>query len=147
MFVQIRCELCGKTFDHDASAMGATAECPHCGKTNPVPALAPAPTVAPAASGGPAVKPCPACQAEIEADAVICIHCGQNLATGRKVGGRSGLAAHKSLVLAGLAVAMLAAGLPLQVLDRHAFLARLAVEEVPGEHVVLRASGAGRAVV
>ena len=111
MFVQIRCELCGKTFDHDASAMGAAAECPHCGKTNPAPALAPAPTAAPAASGGPAVKPCPACQAEIEADAVICIHCGRNLATGRKVGGRSGLAAHKSLVLAGLAVAMLAAGL------------------------------------
>ena len=111
MFVQIRCELCGKTFDHDASALGAAAECPHCGKTNPAPALAPAPAPAPAAPGGPAVKRCPACQAEIEADAVICIHCGQNLATGRKVGGRHGLAAHKSLVLAGLAGAALAAGL------------------------------------
>jgi hypothetical protein len=54
------------------------------------------------------VKPCPSCKAQIEKDAVLCIHCGYNLATGQKVAGESWLAANKKLVfLAGGGIAVL----------------------------------------
>lgn len=47
------------------------------------------------------VKPCPSCKAQIEKDAVLCIHCGYNLATGQKIAGDSWFAANKKLVYLG----------------------------------------------
>ncbi len=64
------------------------------------------------------VKACPSCKAQIEKDAVLCIHCGYNLATGEKVGGSS-FANNKKIVWLGagaglLVVAALAASMLLR---------------------------------
>ncbi len=114
MFVQIQCALCGKMFDHDLSSLSPTAECPHCGKSNPLAAPA-APKETPAAadapsSGGP--KPCPSCKVAVEPDAVICIHCGYNFASGKKVGGKNRFAANqKRVFLIGGGLGLLVLGL------------------------------------
>lgn len=113
MFVEIQCALCGKTFDHDCSSLSPTAECPHCGKSNSVaPPAAPKETpAAPSTPSSGGTRSCPACQAEIEQDAVLCIHCGYNLATRQKIGGKSGFAANPKIVaLASAGLAVLALG-------------------------------------
>ena len=103
MFVQIKCPHCGQLFDYDSSSGELQADCPHCGTSSPVEPLDSKPpplTIqhnAPTLAG---VKPCPHCKAQIERDAVLCIHCGTNLATGQKAGGPSWLAAHKFIVIA-----------------------------------------------
>ncbi len=103
MFVQIKCPHCGQLFDYDSSSGEPQADCPHCGTSSPVEPLDSKPpplTVqhdAPTLAG---VKPCPHCKAQIERDAVLCIHCGTNLATGEKAGGPNWLAAHKAIVIA-----------------------------------------------
>jgi hypothetical protein len=91
MFVQIKCSFCDQPFDYDSSGGGLLADCPHCGKQNTVAARASAPNKdmtiqhdAPSLAGG---RPCPSCKTQIERNAVLCIHCGYNLATGKKVGG------------------------------------------------------------
>lgn len=115
MFVQVQCALCGKKFDHDCSSLSPTAECPHCGKSNPVAAPA-LPKAAAPVSGAPSpgsggVKPCPACHVEIETNAALCIHCGYNFATQQKIGGKSWFAANQKLVLfAGAGLFVLALG-------------------------------------
>lgn len=115
MFVEIKCALCGKTFDHDASSLGQTAECPHCGKENklaPPAPPAPKPQVVHDAPTLAGVKSCPACKAQIEADAVLCIHCGYNLATKQKIAGKNWFAENRKLVsLAGGGLVVLALGL------------------------------------
>ena len=103
MFVQIICPHCGQLFDYDSSSGEPQADCPHCGTSSPVEPLDSKPpplTIqhnAPTLAG---VKPCPHCKAQIERDAVLCIHCGTNLATGQKAGGPGWLAAHKFIVIA-----------------------------------------------
>ena len=113
MFVTVKCSSCNQSFDYDSSLGLAQVECPHCGRTQ---ALAPveAPqklTVqhnAPNLSGAQA---CPACKAQIARDAVLCIHCGYNLATGKKVSGGWLAVNQKLLTLigGGLVVVALAA--------------------------------------
>ena len=58
------------------------------------------------------VKPCPSCKAQIERDAVLCIHCGYNLASGQKIAKINGIAANRNLIVLGggaLVVMILAA--------------------------------------
>ncbi|NCA83639.1 MAG: hypothetical protein EOM72_13025, partial [Opitutae bacterium] len=99
MFVPIKCSFCGQPFDFDSSSGILLADCPHCGKQNTVAAPSGAAkdmTIqhdAPSLAGG---RPCPSCKTPIERNAVLCIHCGYHLATGKKVGG-GWLAAHSKL--------------------------------------------------
>lgn len=102
MFVQVQCAFCEQSFDYDCSSGETLAACPHCGKQNSV--SAPTGTGknltlqhgAPNLSGA---KPCPSCKAQIARDAVLCVHCGYNFSTGRKIGKASWFAANKNWVL------------------------------------------------
>ena len=114
MFVPIKCSFCDQTFDFDSSSGILLADCPHCGKQNTVGAPSGAAkemTIqhdAPSLAGG---RPCPSCKTPIERNAVLCIHCGYNLATGKKVSG-SWLAVNQKLLTligGGLVVVALAA--------------------------------------
>ena len=114
MFVPIKCSFCDQTFDFDSSSGILLADCPHCGKQNTVGAPSGAAKEmtlqhdAPSLAGG---RPCPSCKTPIERNAVLCIHCGYNLATGKKVG-RGGLAINQKLLTligGGLVVVALAA--------------------------------------
>lgn len=114
MFVPIKCSFCDQVFDFDSSSGILLVDCPHCGKQNTV--VAPSGAAkemtiqhdAPSLAGG---RPCPSCKASIERNAVLCIHCGYNLATGKKVSG-GWLAANAklaTLIGGGLVVVALAA--------------------------------------
>lgn len=102
MFVQIKCSFCGQPFDFDSSSGILLADCPHCGKQNTVSAPSGAGkdmTIqhdAPSLAGG---KTCPSCKTTVERAAVLCIHCGYNFTTGKKVGGDNWLAANLRLVV------------------------------------------------
>ena len=119
MFVQIKCSFCDQAFDYDSSGEGLPADCPHCGKRNTAAARAGAPNKdmtiqhdAPSLAGG---RLCPSCKTQIARDAVLCIHCGYNLATGKKVGASSWFSANRkpvSLLLGGLVLVALAAAYP-----------------------------------
>jgi hypothetical protein len=108
------CASCGKEFRWKPEIAGRKAKC-KCGQTLTVPATPPAPKVAapapnivapspepnpldwsdepaadyaaappaPAASG----PRCPSCGAGLPANAVLCVNCGYNLKTGKKIGG------------------------------------------------------------
>src|SRR5688500_1043431 len=106
------CASCGKEFRWKPEIAGRKAKC-KCGQTLTVPAAPPAPKVAepppepnpldwpdePAADYGaadyaaapPAPAPsgpaCPSCGAGLPANAVLCVNCGYNLKTRKKVGG------------------------------------------------------------
>ena len=114
MFVSIKCSFCEQPFDFDSSSGILLADCPHCGKQNTVAAPSGASkdmTIqhdAPSLAGG---RPCPSCKTTIERNAVLCIHCGYNLATGKKVSGGWLAVNQKLLTLigGGLVVVALAA--------------------------------------
>jgi len=87
MIGQVKCSFCGKLFNFENPTGSLLATCQHCGKENTVGnsdgshaelhILRNTPTLA----GG---KPCPNCQTMLEPDASLCIHCGYNLATGKR---------------------------------------------------------------
>ncbi|NLB65894.1 MAG: hypothetical protein GX803_05440 [Lentisphaerae bacterium] len=124
MFAPIQCAFCQETFDYDTTSGEPTALCPFCGKETPTQALEAPAESPPPAEDAPRAKltlqrdaptlagsiPCPHCQAPIERDAVLCIHCGTNLATGKKIGGGNWFADHKGIVIGGgIAVLVLGA--------------------------------------
>ena len=102
MSTSIKCSFCNQSFDFDNSSGSLLATCPHCGKQNSV-AVHPSTTQrlhilrnAPSLLGG---KPCPECAALIDQDAMLCVHCGYNLATGKKMeSAHASLLGRKSLV-------------------------------------------------
>lgn len=87
MFVKVNCTFCKQPFDFDSSSGLPQIDCPHCGKQNIVETPAPKPLTiqrdAPNLSGA---KPCPSCRQQIARDAMLCVHCGYNFATGKKTG-------------------------------------------------------------
>ena len=111
MFVKVNCTFCKQPFDFDSSSGLPQIDCPHCGKQNMVeiPSAAPNPLTiqrdAPNLSG---VKPCPSCRQQIARDAMLCVHCGYNFATGKKTGEPA--PPNPLLVVLGVA-ALIAAGL------------------------------------
>ena len=115
MFVQIKCSFCDQAFDFDSSSGILLADCPHCGKQNTVAAPSDAAkdmTIQRDAPNLSGAKVCPACQTPAARNAVICIHCGYNFTSGKKVGGESWFAANKNLVfLLGSGLIALALGL------------------------------------
>ena len=111
MFVKVNCTFCHQAFDFDSSSGMPQIDCPHCGKQNVVeiPSAAPKPLTiqhdAPNLSGA---KPCPSCRQQIARDAMLCVHCGYNFATGKKAGEPT--PPNPLLVAAGV-VALIVAGL------------------------------------
>ena len=111
MFVKVNCTFCHQAFDFDSSSGLPQIDCPHCGKQNVVepPSAAPKPLTiqrdAPNLSGA---KPCPSCRQQIARDAMLCVHCGYNFASGKKTGEPT--PPNPLLVAAGV-VALIVAGL------------------------------------
>ena len=111
MFVKVNCTFCKQPFDFDSSSGLPQIDCPHCGKQNMVePPSAASKTLtiqhdAPNLSGA---KPCPSCRQQIARDAMLCVHCGYNFATGKKTGEPA--PPNPLLVAAGVA-ALIVAGL------------------------------------
>ncbi len=111
MFVKVNCTFCHQAFDFDSSSGMPQIDCPHCGKQNVVepPSAAPKPLTiqhdAPNLSGA---KPCPSCRQQIARDAMLCVHCGYNFASGKKTGEPT--PPNPLLVAAGV-VALIVAGL------------------------------------
>ena len=111
MFVKVNCTFCKQPFDFDNSSGLPQIDCPHCGKQNLVelPSSAPKPLTiqhdAPNLSGA---KPCPSCRQQIARNAMLCVHCGYNFATGKKTGDPT--PPNPWLVVLGVA-ALIAAGL------------------------------------
>lgn len=116
MFVKVNCTFCQQPFDFDSSSGLPQIDCPHCGKQNVVemPSAAPKPLTiqhdAPNLSGA---KPCPSCRHQVARDAVLCVHCGYNFASGKKAGEKNWFAANLGFVLllgGGLIAVALGAG-------------------------------------
>ena len=115
MFVPIKCAFCNQTFDYDSSQGGLLVDCPHCGKQNTVTAPLGAAKDMTILHNAPALvtgKTCPSCRTPVERSAVLCIQCGYNFVTRKKVVDDSWFAANKNLVFlvgGGLVVLALAA--------------------------------------
>ena len=107
------CTSCGKEFRWKPEIAGRKAKC-KCGQTLTVPSAPPAPKAAPAPKvaaraaepnplewpdepaadysevpppPAPSGAACPSCGAGLAANAVLCVNCGYNLKTGKKIGG------------------------------------------------------------
>ena len=88
--IQIQCGNCGSTFDVSEDAAGLIAQCPQCSHEVRIPL----PAGGAAGVGKLQVKRdhvitggkrCPACDATMSDDAVICIHCGFDTRTGLRL--------------------------------------------------------------
>lgn len=78
--ITFQCQGCGKRFEVGEQFAGRRAKC-KCGRMVTVPAAAPAPLPAPELLG----HACPGCGQTIAAQAIICINCGYDRRTGRRV--------------------------------------------------------------
>ena len=97
--VKFFCPECGKAVEVGDNLAGTSAFCPHCatritipqpdgGQSNPVVPQqgdVSQPKLQLRSNKPVPNKPCPKCQAECVADAVICVSCGTDLRTGRQV--------------------------------------------------------------
>ena len=99
MAIEFTCQACGHVLKLRDEAAGKRGRCPSCGGAVSVPATptsASTPPVASAAPAGPApsvptpspapqTKACPDCGNPLPLMAVICVKCGLNLKTGKKL--------------------------------------------------------------
>ena len=106
MIVQVKCAFCDMPFDFDRTQESLLAVCPHCQKQNTI-FISTAPQKemrvqrdAPNLSGS---KTCPSCKSTIGRDAVLCIRCGHDFKTGKKIVKPSWTSQHKGAVLASAA--------------------------------------------
>lgn len=106
MIVQVKCAFCDQPFDFDRTQESLLADCPHCKKQNTI-FISTSPSKemrvqrdAPNLSGS---KICPSCKSTIGRDAVLCIRCGHDFKTGKKIAKPSWTAQHKGAVLASAA--------------------------------------------
>ena len=103
MIVQVKCAFCDQPFDFDRTQESLLADCPHCKKQNTIFISTSASKDiriqrdAPNLSGS---KTCPSCKSTIGRDAVLCIRCGHDFKTGKKIVKPSWVAQHKGAVLA-----------------------------------------------
>jgi hypothetical protein len=81
MPIEFACQ-CGKSFRAADEHAGRRAKCSQCGEVLTIPAAS-ARTAA--MSTAPSDRRCPSCQNPLSADAILCINCGFNLATGKKM--------------------------------------------------------------
>jgi transcription elongation factor Elf1 len=93
--INFDCPHCSQNLEAPEDMAGDTLACPACGQDITVPVadvaveeapkpLRVIPAVAPVADA-PGAGACPQCKAPLAAGAVICINCGFNLKTGRKI--------------------------------------------------------------
>lgn len=88
MSCQIQCAFCEHSFDADPSGGGLLVPCPHCGKQNTAaapPRAVPRMHIIRNASTLAGGKPCPKCKEPVDLQATICVHCGYNFETGKKM--------------------------------------------------------------
>ena len=114
MAIEFTCPTCQKVLKLRDEAAGKTGKCPFCKSVITVPASAladddmieivpanapkspvasppkpprpvPPPVTPPPAGAQSATKPCPGCGKELPEKAVICVGCGLNLKTGKKL--------------------------------------------------------------
>ncbi len=113
MRVPIQCSFCGQTFQFDCSLGKLVANCSHCKNQNTISISSSTPKElqiqrdAPNLSGA---KTCPSCKATLGRDAVLCIRCGHDFKTGKKIVKPSWFAENKVAVFsssASLVVAIL----------------------------------------
>ena len=82
--VRFHCPHCSKSLEATADDAGTDADCPSCG--NPFRVPVPSRDSLTGWSQAVQLNPrCPSCGAEMGAGHVVCIQCGQNLQTGRKI--------------------------------------------------------------
>ena len=77
--VECCCPHCNQQLDAPAEMVGTTEECPCCHKRFIVHESLPATRLT------PPLQRCPYCNNQIARDAVLCIYCGTNLKTGKKL--------------------------------------------------------------
>src|SRR5207245_1675133 len=80
MTIQVKCS-CGKRLQVSDDEAGRKVRCPSCKDLVRVPGEA----EEPAGFGVEQVRKCPNCKREWPLDAVVCIECGYNFETGRKM--------------------------------------------------------------
>ena len=103
MIIQVKCAFCDQPFDFDRAQERLLADCPHCKKQNTIfISTTPSKDIriqrdAPNLSGS---KICPSCKSTIGRDAVLCIRCGHDFKTGKKIVKPSWFSQHKGIVLA-----------------------------------------------
>ncbi len=103
MIIQVKCAFCDQPFDFDRAQESLLADCPHCKKQNTIfISTTPSKDIriqrdAPNLSGS---KICPSCKSTIGRDAVLCIRCGHDFKTGKKIVKPSWFSQHKGIVLA-----------------------------------------------
>ncbi|MFH1707829.1 MAG: hypothetical protein ABIF71_07920 [Planctomycetota bacterium] len=102
MKINVQCTKCSHKLAVDDQFAGKKGKCPKCGNVFVIPAPAgaarPAGAPAPAAKTAPAAAPkvaagtvsegpkaCPGCGKAVDAKAVICMGCGFNFRTGKKL--------------------------------------------------------------
>ena len=109
MIVQIKCAFCDCPFDFDSARESLLVDCPHCKKQNTIHVSSSPPKDmriqrdAPNLSGS---KICPSCKSTIGRDAVLCIRCGHDFKTGKKIVKPSWFSQHKMAVIASSAGAI-----------------------------------------
>lgn len=113
--IQVTCDVCGQEFDVPADQAGRTVKCVRCEAAVAVPFLdaevsEPTPKLRikrDTPIGGGPIKTCPQCSTKADADAAICVSCGFDFRTGRKLQ-EAGKSSH-ALVLVGVGVLSLLA--------------------------------------
>ncbi len=115
--IPVTCDVCGQQFDVPADLAGRTVKCVRCETAVSVPFLdadvsEPTPKLRikrdTPVGGGP-TKTCPQCSAQADADAAICVACGFDFRTGKKL--RDPGKSSNALVLLGVgALSLLALG-------------------------------------
>jgi hypothetical protein len=79
MAIEVQCP-CGKRLQADDEQAGRKVRCPACNTVVDVPAPA-----EPAGYAVERVRKCPGCKREWPTDTVVCVECGYNFETGRKM--------------------------------------------------------------
>src|SRR5260221_13221572 len=82
MSLSCTCPSCARTMQVSETEMGTRIKCPQCSATIQVPVSAPEGGESEGYALGPT---CPKCKRDLEKGAVLCIACGFNLKTGKKL--------------------------------------------------------------
>ena len=95
--IKFQCAGCGQSLEAPADIAGSSIECPACNMAITVPAaqggaMQPAPTPATTEGGSNRSSRCPKCSAEIQAGAVLCVHCGYHFKKRKQLKTKEGTA-------------------------------------------------------
>lgn len=88
--ISFACPSCNQTLEAPEDMAGQVVECPSCQQQMTIPGeVAPAEEEMAAAevveAPAPSGKKCPECDADMDEDSVLCMHCGFHLKLGKKI--------------------------------------------------------------